>query len=253
MSEKKVKPKTKKELKIMAEGGRRLAKIKKRLREMINEGVSAKDVDDLAAGLIKKEKGKASFKMVPGYSWTTCVNVNSGIVHGIPKRSIVFKKGDIVSVDIGFYYQDFHTDTSFSIGIGSNSETKRFLREGEKALKKAIKAARPGNRIHDISKAIEDSLKAAGLFPIKALVGHGIGRSLHEEPHIPCFVEGKKEDSPKIPEGAVFAIEVMYTVGNPGIMVGEDGWTISTKDDKIAGLFEETVAVYADGPLVLTT
>ena len=236
----------------MIVGGKKLGRIKNELGELIAEGVSAKEIEDLAVSLIKKTGGKASFKMVPGYRWATCVNVNQGVVHGTPKQGIVFKKGDIVSVDVGLFYKGFHTDTSFTVGVDGDLKTKRFLESGREALRQAISKARPGNTVFDISKIIQDTLEAKALSPIRALVGHGVGKGLHEPPPIPCFVNGKKEESPKIPEGAVLAIEVMYSEGKPDIVVGDDGWTIETKDGKIAGLFEETVAVTGNGPLVLT-
>ena len=246
------KPKTRADINKMVEGGKKLASIKLALAKMVDVGVKASEVEKEANRLIKKASGEASFKMVPGYSWATCVNVNSGVVHGIPHSNIVFKKGDVVSVDVGFYYKDFHTDTSFSVGVSPDSRTKKFLKSGKEALVAAIKSARVGGRIYDISSAIENSLKKSGLSPIKALVGHGIGRNLHEEPFIPCFVSGKRRQSPKIVESATFAIEVMYTLGSSGVEVGSDGWTISTRNGKISGLFEETVAVMADGSVVLT-
>lgn len=244
--------KTPDEIKIMTEGGKRLGRIKKRLAKMIKPGVSAQEVDGWAEKLIKRAEGQPSFKMVPGYSWATCVNVNDGIVHGIPDKKIVFKKGDIVSLDLGLFYKGFHTDTSFSLGVVPSQRQVEFLETGRLALKRGIEKAIPGNRVFDISKAIQSTLEANGVSPIRALVGHGIGQSLHEGPQIPCFVDGEKKESPKIREGLVLAIEVMYTEGKPEVVVNEDKWTISTKDGKIAGLFEETVAVTSNGPVVLT-
>lgn len=245
--------KTPDEIKIMAEGGKKLSRIKKKLAEVVGPGVNAQEIDTWAEKLIKDAHGKPSFKMVPGYSWATCVNVNDGVVHGIPDKKIVFKEGDIISVDLGLFYQSFHTDTSFSLGIAPTRAQAKFLDVGKLALKRGIKKAVIGNRIFDISKAIQSTLEANKVSPIRALVGHGIGQSLHEEPQVPCFVSGKKKESPKISEGMVLAIEVMYTEGKPEVVVAEDRWTISTKDGKIAGLFEETVAVTSNGPVVLTT
>lgn len=244
--------KTSSEMKIMKEGGKKLGQIKKKLIQKTKEGVSAAEIEKLACVLIEKEGGTPSFKMVPGYSWATCVNINEGVVHGIPKKTIIFKKGDVVSVDLGIFYKGFHNDTSFSVAISPTEDIKEFLKVGEKALEAAINQATPGNRIYDISKAMEDILKENKLQPVESLVGHGIGKDLHEQPQIPCFVSAKRENSPIIPEGATFAIEVMYTMGLPGIQVEEDGWTIKVKDDKISGLFEETVAISSNGPIVLT-
>lgn len=244
--------KTKEEIEIMAEGGRMLSKVNKGLKVAIKTGTSAWEIEELANRLIKSEGGEPSFKKVEGYSWATCVNINDGIVHGIPKKNMVFQNGDVVSVDCGFFYKGFHTDSSLSVGIEPDSELKEFLEVGQRALKNAIKAAIIGNRIYDISAAIETTLTASKLTPVRALVGHGVGRELHEEPQVPCFTYGRYEDSPELVEGLVLAIEVMYTKGSGDLVLDNDGWTISTSDGKISGLFEETVAVTKKGPLVLT-
>jgi len=244
--------KTKDEIEIMAECGQKLARVKKALFEKVAEGVSADDIEQLAVELIKKEGAEASFKKVPGYSWATCVNVNAGLVHGIPKKEIVFKKGNVVSVDLGLYFKGFHTDCSFSKGIDVDFETQKFLDVGLEALKKAIAATTVGNRVYDISEAIEKTVVSAGYSPVRALVGHGVGRELHEDPQIPCFLPGAKEESMEIPEGATFAIEVMYAQGGSALVQENDGWTIATQDGKISALFEETVAVVDGRPKVLT-
>src|SRR3990172_7630857 len=135
--------KTSEEMKIMAEGGAKLARVKNSLKKEIKAGVNANDIESLATELIiKKEGAKPSFRMVPGYNWTTCVNINEGVVHGIPKKEIVFKIGDIVSVDVGLFYKGFHTDTSFSVGIGVDETAKKFLKTGKGALEKAIDQAK---------------------------------------------------------------------------------------------------------------
>src|SRR3990167_4084707 len=177
MNKKNILTKSEKEIAIMIEGGRKLAEVKKRLAESVEIGGNAKNIEDVATDLIEKNGGKPSFRMVPNYSWATCVNINEGVVHGIPKPEIVFKKGDVVSVDVGFFYKGFHTDTSFSVGLEAE-EAREFLTSGEDALKKAIDTAKVGNYIFDISKAIEDTLLACGYRPIRALVGHGVGRHL---------------------------------------------------------------------------
>jgi len=243
--------KSKKDIEVMSEGGRKLAEVKARLKEKIDVGVSAMEIEDLAVKLIEKEGGESSFKMVPNYEWATCVNLNEGVVHGIPKQEMVFENGDIVSVDVGIYYKGFHTDTSFSVSVKDDKHEK-FLNVGKEALEKAIKQAKPGNRVYDISETIEKVLKKGNCLPIKVLVGHGIGKELHEEPQIPCFVNGKREDYPLIPEGAALAIEIMYTKGDGNVRVATDGWTIETRDGKISALFEETVVVTKKGPIIIT-
>ena len=244
--------KTKDQIKIMQEGGSLLSSVKEKVRGIINDGVNAEEVENLTTALIEKVGGKPSFKMVSGYHWSTCVNVNEGLVHGIPKKETVFKKGDLVSVDMGMYYKGFHTDTSFSVAINPDSETERFLAVGEKALINAINQVNLGKRIYDLSEVIEVTVTKSKYSPIKALVGHGIGKNLHEEPQIPCFTQGSRETTPIIKDGMALAIEVMYAKGSDEVEVEEDGWTIAMRDGKISALFEETVACTAEGPFVLT-
>lgn len=249
----KIQLKTPEDIKIMQEGGKKLAEVKEALRKKVAVGINAKQIDDLAEDLIVKAKAKPSFKMVPGYRWTTCVNVNAGLVHGIPKETLVFKDKDLVSIDVGLFYKGFHLDTSLSTLVGKDSRREHFLQVGKETLETSIKAVKIGDRIYDISEAMENSLKAAGYSPVRALVGHGVGRELHEEPQIPCFVEGQDRNfSPEIVDGLVIAIEVMYTEGSGNVVLEDDGWTISSSDGKISGLFEETVAVTKNGIKVLT-
>ncbi|MGA2910344.1 MAG: type I methionyl aminopeptidase [Candidatus Microgenomates bacterium] len=240
------------EIKIMAEGGAKLGRVKNALAAAVKEGVTAADIEALAVKLIKEEGAEISFNKVPGYHWATCINVNDGLVHGIPVSSLIFKEGDIVKIDVGVYFKGFHSDTSISVGIDLSPENRRFLNTGRETLDKAIKQARAGNHIFDISKAIEDSIEGAGYTTIKALVGHGVGRELHEDPQIPCFVPGRIEDSPLIKKNMVLAIEVMYAMESDKVEQLEDGWTIAMRDGKISGLFEDTVAVTDNGPKVLT-
>jgi len=251
LKNKKINVKSKAEIEKMIEGGKKLARIKRELRKNVKEGVRASEIENLANKLIEKEGGKPSFKMVEGYEWATCVNVNDGVVHGIP-GDIVFKKGDIVSVDSGMFFKGFHTDTSFTVFLGTDSQTEEFLSVGKLALKKGISKAQSGLKVYDISEAIEAVLKKHGLSPVRALVGHGIGKELHEEPQIPCFTSGKRASSPTLPENAALAIEVMYSKGGGNVKLASDGWTIVTSDGTISALFEETVLVAKNGPLVLT-
>lgn len=247
-----IKSKTKDEIEIMREGGQKLLQIKEELAKNVTLGKSGEDIDKLARELIAKAGGKPSFKMVKNYFWTTCVNINDGVVHGIPDKK-AFKEGDIVSIDVGFFYKGFHTDTSFTTSIGKAAkETLKFLDAGKKSLKESVCQVKPGRKISAISKKIQKILEERGYSPVRALTGHGIGRELHEEPNIPCFWDPRLKDE-IIPEGAVFAIEVIYTLGLPDLVLStDDNWTISTKDGKIAGLFEETVAASKNGPQILT-
>jgi len=247
-----IKIKTDEEIKIMAIGGAMLGRVKNKLAAAVKPGVNAMEIEKLAQQYIKEEGAEVSFSKVPGYHWATCINVNEGLVHGIPNPGMIFKKGDLVSIDVGIYYKGFHTDTSISVGIDLSPENRKFFNAGQEALRKAIKQVQIDNYIYDISKAIEDTIEGAGYTTVKALVGHGVGRELHEDPQIPCFVPGDIKDSPKIKKGMVLAVEVMYAMGSDKVHILEDGWTIAMRDGKISALFEETVAVTEKGPKILT-
>ena len=239
--------KTEKEIAVMAEGGRRLAEIRDKIMRAAKPGVTAIELDRLTDKLIAKAGGKASFKMVPGYRWATCININDAVVHGIPDGYKI-KSGDKVGIDVGMYYKGFHTDTSVTVG-----GPEKFLTVGRLGLKRAIAQAQMGKRVADISAAMQKTVEEAGYNAVRALTGHGIGRELHEEPAIPCFTLGKYEYSPKLTEGMVIAIEIMYNAGTSEVVYkNDDGWTIVTADGKISGLFEETVAITSHGPIVLT-
>lgn len=244
--------KTDEEMAIMAEGGAKLGRVKRGLKAAVKAGVTGMDIERLAQKLIKEEGAEVSFDKVPGYRWATCISVNEGLVHGIPMESMVFKKGDLVSVDVGLYYKGFHSDTSITVGVDLTPENQKFLNIGQMALEKAISKVKVGNYIYDISAAIESTIEGAGYTTIKALVGHGVGHELHEDPQIPCFVPGRIQDSPKIEKGMVLAVEVMYAMGSDKVEILEDGWTIAMRDGKISGLFEETVAVTSKGTKILT-
>lgn len=249
----KINLKTPEELGIMAEGGKKLSEVKHALVAAVKAGVSGAEIDTLAEKLILEKGGKPSFKMVKGYSWTTCINVNEGVVHGIPHEDLIFKDGDLVSIDLGMYYKGFHTDTSISVGINPSEEVSNFLKAGKLAFEKAVSAIVPNNSyIYDISKGMEDVLLKNGYSPILDLTGHGIGKNLHEAPYIPCFTSGLRIESPKIVPGMALAVEVMYCQGSPNLMKEKDGWTIVTEDGKIAGLFEDTIIVTEKGFKVIT-
>lgn len=245
--------KTSQEIEIMREGGQKLARIKDKLREEIRPGANPLELDQLAEKLILEEGGKPSFKMVKNYHWATCINRNEGVVHGIPNNKPI-EAGDIVSLDIGIFYKGFHTDASFTVPVGRvGREVERFLKAGEEALQASMGQANVGNRVSHISRAIQGVLERYGYTPSRDLTGHGVGRDLHEEPMIPCFWEESLGEGARLEEGMTLALEVIYMMGKPGIIVSkEDGWTISTQDGKIAGLVEETIAVTDKGPLLLT-
>src|SRR5579859_7021113 len=231
----KVTIKTKEEMKIMEEGGKKLARVKKALGKAVKPGASAWDIEELANKLIEKEGAQASFKKVPNYKWATCINVNDGVVHGIPQKTIIFKDGDVVSVDVGVYYKGFHTDTALSVYLGKDKEKKEFIAAGKQAMWDGIAQVKKGKTIGDISKAIEKRLLGSNIRPVWALTGHGVGKELHEQPYIPCYASGEASQELVIGEGFVLAVEVMFTMGDGEIKQDSDGWTLRTKDGKIAG------------------
>ncbi len=245
--------KTPEQIRIMAEGGKILGMIRRKLAGLVNPGITTMDIENLANDLISKSGGQASFKMVPGYHHATCINVNEVVVHGIPDQRKL-KEGDVVGIDVGLFYKGWHTDTSVTVGVGKvNQATKTFLDTGEAALMAAIAQARPGNRIMDLSIQMQDGVEKAGYAAVRSLTGHGIGRHLHEEPAIPCFRLGNRSNSPLIQKGMVIAVEIMYNAGAWEVEYkNDDGWTIVTADGKISGLFEHTLAIGDDGPVVLT-
>ncbi len=244
---------TPEQFKIMEEGGKILNSVKLALKDAAKIGVSAAEIDSLAEKLILEAGAEPNFKNVNDYSWSTCISVNDGVVHGIPHKEIVFKDGDLVSIDLGVLYKGLNTDTSISFGLNPSEKLQRFIKAGKEAFQNAVSAIKPNNSyVYDISKGMEDVLLKYGYSPILDLTGHGIGKNLHEEPYIPCFTSGLRIESPKIIPGMAIAVEVMYTEGSPDLIKENDGWTISTQDGKIAGLFEDTIIVTEKGYKIVT-
>ncbi len=254
-----IKIKNKEEVEIMQKSGHILAETLFEVLKHIRPGISEKEIDKLANDLIVKQGGEPGFKKVPGYHNATCISTNEVVVHGIPS-DYKLKEGDVIGIDCGVFYKGFHSDMSETIRVrGENSKLKRdevdkFLETGKMALGEGIKMAKYGNHVGDISKTIQDIVeKQGGYSVVRSLVGHGVGRNLHEEPEIPGYLEGKIENTPLLKEGMVIAIEVIYNMGASDVVyANNDGWTIKTEDGSISGVFERTVAITKDGPLVLT-
>lgn len=243
--------KTEKQIEIMRKGGQILEQVLKKVLSQVEAGVSLSYLDKLAEEEIKKRGAQPSFKTVPGYKWSLCICVNSQVVHGVPKN-YKLEKQDILGIDCGVYYQGYHTDAAWTIKVGKATKSEQqFLDAGEKALLSAIKSMKIGNYIWDISYAIQKAIEENSYSVAKALVGHGIGRNLHEEPDVPCFAHGSREQTPEIVSGMVLAIEVIYNKGSSEVNRADDGWTIETQDGTISGLFEATVAATSQGLLVL--
>ncbi len=239
-------------IRLMVEGGQKLAQVRRQLAEGAQPGVKLIELEKQADQWLQAAGGKAAFKLVKGYHWATCINVNQGVVHGIPGEYVI-QDGDIVSIDVGLFYKGYNTDTSVTVGAGEISkEGQTFLQTGRLALKKSIAAAKPGRHVWHISRAMQEVVEGAGYAVVRSLTGHGVGKDLHQIPNIPCYAIGGPKDTPELKIGQTLAIEVIYTLGNPELTTEADGWTISTRDGKIAALFEETIAVTETGPVVLT-
>jgi methionyl aminopeptidase len=244
--------KIKNKIEAMQAGGSLLANIHDRVVNIIRPGIKTKQLNQLAEKLIIKAGGEPSFKQVAGYGFATCININDGVVHGIPGNKMI-KNGDLVSVDIGLYYQGFHTDAATTVIAGEGTrKDKKLLQVGKSALKKAIKKAKVGNKVEDISKAIQNTIESSGFSCTRSLTGHGIGKKLHEEPPIPCVVLEESKNSPQLQVGQTLAIEVIYTEGSDSLKLENDGWTLTTEDGKKAGLFEETVLITEKNPYIFT-
>lgn len=237
----------------MTIGGAMLGRVRQALYNYTQVGISPKQIEFKARELIKTEGGEPSFTKVPLYRWATCINIGSGIVHGIPTSEIPLQDGDLVTVDVGVFYHGYHTDAAFSKVVGTSTPAKdKFIRVGMEGLKNAIAAVKPGNRIGDISEAMESTLSRYGYQATKELTGHGVGRELHEEPMISNVVVGPREKTPLIKLGQTLAIEIIYVEGKSALVLEADGWTISTKDGTLSAVQEETVLVTEDGCSILT-
>lgn len=246
--------KTEEEIKIMSEGGKKLKQILERLIKFVKPGITTLAIENEAQRLIKEEKAEVSFDKVEGYQFATCLPVNEQIVHTPPSERVL-KKGDLLTIDIGLYYQGFHTDCAKTMVVGEEEkgEIKRFLDTGREALKKAIEKIKVGGYLGEVSKAIETIIKKNGYFVIKKLTGHGIGKDLHEDPFVFGFLDRPVEKTLKIKPGLVLAVEVIYSMGTEEIVFEKDNdWSIVTKDGSLSSCFEKTVAVTKNGVLILT-
>ena len=256
--------KTPQEIKVMQKGGRILSEVMAQILKEINVGVSELEIDTLADELIRKKGAEPGFKKVDGYKHAICISTNDVSVHGIP-TDYKFKTNDVVGIDMGVFYKGFHTDMSETRRVSElktqNSKLKTnkndndidiFLETGKKALNEAIKQAKVGNHIGDISKTIQDIVEDRGYSVVRTLVGHGVGRQLHEDPEIPGFLSEPIEKTPLLKEGMTIAIEVIYNMGGPDLKLDKDGWTLRTEDGSLAGLYERTIAVTKNGPQILT-
>jgi methionyl aminopeptidase len=227
-----------------------VARILEALKKMIRPGVSTIELDRYCEELTLQAGAKPAFKGYRGYPFSLCTSVNEEVVHGMPSERKL-REGDIVSLDFGIYHQGLYGDAAVTVPVGEVSdEARRLMRVTEEALYRAIEQARAGNRIGDISAAIQNHVEAAGYSVVRDLVGHGIGRSLHEEPQVPNY--GREGRGIELRPGIVLAIEPMVNAGAHAVKVLKDGWTVVTADGQLSAHFEHSVAVMDSGPFILS-
>jgi methionyl aminopeptidase len=242
--------KSQREIDTMSRAGAVVAGTLALLEQHVQAGVTTAELDALAEEYIRSQGGSPTFKGYKGYPAATCLSPNEMVVHGIPGPRRL-EDGDILSVDVGVTLGGFVADSAWTFPVGSiPAEAQRLLDTCRAALQAGIEQAALGNTISDISRAVQEATEAAGFSVIRSLVGHGVGRSMHEDPQVPNFVSQHR--GPELREGMTLAIEPMITAGGPDVYLHADGWSISTSDGSLAAHFEHTVAVTADGPRILT-
>lgn len=233
--------KTEDEIELLRQSNQLLSKAHAAVAEIIEPGVKTIELDKVAEDFIRSHGAVPSFLGYGGFPNTLCISVNEEVVHGIPSN-YVLKEGDIVSVDCGVYLNGFHGDSAYTFAVGEVSEEKKQLMKATKeSLYRGIEAAVVGNRISDIGNAVQTYTEGLGYSVVRDLVGHGIGRDLHEDPQVPNY--GKRGIGKKLQDGLVLAIEPMINLGVKDVLLGEDEWTITTRDNKASAHFEHSVVV----------
>lgn len=251
MSKRVIYLKSSEEAQIIRDNGVILGKAQAEVAKLVGEGVRTKDLDKVAEEFILDNGGKPSFKNYNGFPATLCISVNDVVVHGIPSGREL-KEGDIVSVDCGVYKNGYHADSAYTYMVGEvDAITKKLLIDTKRSLFEGIALVKPGNRVGDISYGIQSFTENLGYGVVRELVGHGVGKFLHEAPEVPNF--GKRGNGPKLQAGMVIAIEPMITQGKRFVVQENDNWTIRTEDRKPAAHFEHTVLVTKSGYDILTT
>lgn len=249
--------KTEKEIEILREGGKKLAKIIKEISQKAEPGIKTIELDRIAEELILKAGGEPSFKnyqtrddRIP-YLSSLCVSLNDEVVHGIPSREKILKPGDVLSLDLGMKYQELYSDIALTIGIGKiDKKAKKLLKVCKIALEKGIREAKEGNHLGDIGFAVQQYVESQGFNVVRKLVGHGVGYSVHEEPDVPNW--GESRQGLVLKKGMILAIEPMIVEGQSDVFLAGDGWTWKTKDGSRAAHFEHTIAVGKNKGEILT-
>lgn len=234
----------------MAEAGRIVAEVMNSLKEVITVGVTTREIEQFADNRIRSLGGKSAFRGYRGYPSSICASINEEVVHGIPS-SKKLKEGDIISVDLGVFYNGFFGDAAYTFPVGKiDDETALLMKVTEEALYCGIDKAVVGNRVNDISHAIQQHAERHGFSVVKTFVGHGIGRQLHEEPQVPNF--GAPGRGPRLRQGMTLAIEPMINAGTFEVKILDDGWTAVTADGRRSAHFEHTVVVMPERARILT-
>jgi methionyl aminopeptidase len=243
--------KTEEEIDIIRKGAKILSQAHGEVAALIRAGITTQELDARAEEFIKDHGAQPSFKGYNGFPYSLCISVNSVVVHGFPGKHVL-QPGDIVSIDCGVFYQGFHSDSAYTHPIEEVSEeVQRLLEVTKECLKLGIEKAVIGNRMGDVAATIQSNAEKAGFSVVRELVGHGIGRNLHEAPEVPNY--GKRGQGLKLQNGLVLAIEPMINAGSKNIVQEADGWTIRTRDNKPSAHFEHTVVVRKDQAEILTT
>lgn len=243
--------KTKEDIKILREGGHKLAAVVHGIAREAEPGMDVSELNMRAEKRIKKTGGMPSFKGFQGFPAATCISINEGLVHGIPREGIVLKEGDIVSIDIGLKYKGLFTDMAVTVPIGSvSADVQKLIGVTKRSLFRGIRASRPGRTIGDIGNAIQTFIESQQYGVVRTLVGHGVGYAVHEEPRVPNF--GKPGEGPELQPGLVIALEPMVTIGSPEVTTLDDEWTIQTRDGSLCAHYEHTIAITEEGSEILT-
>ncbi len=242
--------KSEREIEKMAAAGVIVAETIAHVGSLIAPGVTTAELDDAAGEFVRERGGIPTSEGYKGYPRAICISPNEVVVHGIP-GPYELADGDLVTIDVGVTLDGYIADSAYTFGVGEIGEdAQRLLDATQDALEAGIEAAQAGNRVGDISHAVQTVVEAAGFSVVRSLVGHGVGRYYHEDPHIPNF--GEPGRGPRLSEGMTIAIEPMTTAGGSDVVIAEDGWTISTADSSRAAHFEHTVAITDSGPRILT-
>lgn len=246
-----IKLKSPREINIMEKANKIVAETHARLADLISPGITTEEIDQRGEEYIREQGAEPSFKGYRGYPASVCISINEEVVHGIPSSDRYLQKGDIVSLDIGAYYKGFHGDAARTLPVGEIDEkAEKLITTAEKSFFQALKKARVGNRLTDISHMIQTVAEKNGFSVVREYVGHGIGNDMHEDPQIPNF--GPPGKGPKLKPGMTFALEPMLNIGGYEVETLEDKWTVVTKDRSLSAHYENTIVLTEDEPRILS-